>query len=146
MRTGAFRLVMVDDSDTDAEVVERWVRGCGWDVEFERISTCEEAIAYLETAVQARARVDLVLIDLSLPTCDGRTLLSTIKSNPAMKGIAAVIMTSSAREADIVDCYARGANGYVTKPVSTAEFRKHIETVMKYWISLAPRMGTSTQA
>ncbi|MCA9755277.1 MAG: response regulator [Candidatus Eisenbacteria bacterium] len=145
MRTGAFNLVMVDDNDVDAEVVERSIRASAWDIDFRRFATCEEAEAYLASAVRTHTRVDLVLIDLSLPTCDGRTLLSAIKSHPSTRGIAAVIMTSSARESDIADCYARGANGYVTKPVATADFRSNIETVLKYWVSLAPRIGTGPQ-
>ena len=43
MRTGAFNLVMVDDNDVDAEVVERSIRASAWDIDFRRFATCEEA-------------------------------------------------------------------------------------------------------
>ena len=71
-------------------------------------------------------RPDLVLLDLNLPRKDGREVLAEIKSDPALRSIPVVVLTTSKAEEDILRSYDLHANAYVTKPV---DFKRFIEVV-----------------
>lgn len=144
MSDDRFTLVLVDDSDVDAEMIARWVRRSPWEVDVIRFGTCEEGQIFLDNALQSRQRIDLVIVDLSLPGCDGRSLLSQVKARPELQHLPVVVLTSSARDDDVRDCYARGANGYVTKPVDASRFQERLDTILRYWIQHAPRVGVSS--
>src|SRR3712207_3314621 len=59
-----------------------------------------EAMEYLKDS--ANARPDLVLLDLNLPRKDGREVLAEIKSDPALRSIPVVVLTTSKAEEDIL--------------------------------------------
>ena len=62
-------------------------------------------------------RPDLILLDLNLPRMDGREVLSEIKSDPRLKTIPVVVLTTSRAEQDVLRSYELQANCYITKPV-----------------------------
>jgi CheY-like chemotaxis protein len=65
----------------------------------------------------AAPRPDLVLLDLNLPKLDGRAVLAEIKSDPALKLIPVVILTTSSAAVDVLKSYNLQANCYIAKPV-----------------------------
>ena len=79
---------------------------------------------------------DLVLLDLNLPRLDGREVLKTIKSDPALRHIPVVMLTSSDSERDIVKSYQLGANCYVTKPVGLESFRAIVNSIEEFWFTV----------
>ena len=58
---------------------------------------------------------DVILLDLNLPRKSGREVLEEIKSDPQLKQIPVVILTSSKNDEDICRAYNLHANCYVTK-------------------------------
>ena len=48
-----------------------------------------------------------------------------------------VMMTSSNQDRDIADCYRFGVNGYVTKPGNTDALAAVVETIERFWITVA---------
>jgi two-component system, chemotaxis family, response regulator Rcp1 len=94
-----------------------------------------EALNYLRRRggfTQAR-RPDLMLLDLNLPRKDGREVLAEIKSDPELRRIPVVILTSSAAEEDVVKSYNLYANCYITKPVELAQFTRVIRNIQNFW-------------
>lgn len=79
---------------------------------------------------------DVVLLDLNLPKKDGREVLAEIKSDPALKRIPVVIITSSEAEQDILRTYDLHANCYVTKPVDLDQFIKVIQSIESFWLTI----------
>ena len=69
---------------------------------------------------------DLVLLDLNLPRLDGREVLAAVKSDPVLRQIPIVVLTTSEAEQDVQHSYELYANAYVTKPV---EFDRFVEVV-----------------
>jgi len=63
-----------------------------------------------------------ILLDLNLPNRDGRSILQEIKTDPDLKRIPAVILTTSKAEEDILRTYDLHANCYITKPMDIEEF------------------------
>ena len=81
-------------------------------------------------------RPDLILLDLNLPRMDGRELLAVIKSDPDLKRIPVVVLTTSASERDILHSYNLHANCYITKPVDLQQFYTVIHSIELFWLSV----------
>lgn len=79
---------------------------------------------------------DVVLLDLNLPKMDGREVLAEIKSDPLLKRIPVVIITSSEAEKDILRTYDLHANCYVSKPVDLDQFIKVIQAIENFWLTI----------
>ena len=78
----------------------------------------------------------LILLDLKMPKKDGRTALKEIKSDPNLRSIPIVILTTSQAEEDIVRTYDLGASSYITKPVTFEEMVEVMKTLAKYWFQI----------
>lgn len=70
----------------------------------------------------------VVLLDLKMPKVDGLEVLRQMKSDPVLRRIPVVILTSSREEQDVIRSYDLGVNAYVVKPV---DFRKFVDSVRK---------------
>lgn len=81
-------------------------------------------------------RPGLILLDLNMPKKDGRECLQEIKSDPRLKNIRVVVMTTSKAEEDILRTYDLGASSYVTKPVTFDGLVDVIQTLGKYWLEI----------
>jgi CheY-like chemotaxis protein len=81
-----------------------------------------------------------VLLDISLPRLDGIEVLQRLRECEAdsqyQTRIPVVIFSTSRLGADRERAYAAGANSYVAKPASFAEFRLVLERIGRYWTDL----------
>lgn len=76
----------------------------------------------------------VILIDLKMPKVSGLEVLKQIKSDPRLKSIPVVILTSSAEDPDIKEAYSLGANSYIVKPVDFNVFFKTVADLGLYWL------------
>ena len=81
-------------------------------------------------------RPDLVLLDLNLPRKDGREVLAEVKSDPDLRTIPIVVLTTSEAEEDIVRSYDLHANAYVTKPVDFERFIEVVRQIDDFFVSV----------
>ena len=81
-------------------------------------------------------RPDLILLDLNLPKKNGREVLAEIKSDPNLKRIPVVILTTSRDEQDILVSYNLHANCYITKPVDLTQFMTVVKSVEDFWMCI----------
>jgi chemotaxis family two-component system response regulator Rcp1 len=82
-------------------------------------------------------RPDIILLDLNLPKKDGRQVLSEIKSDEALRPIPVVILTTSQAEEDVLRSYDLHANCYVTKPVDLEKFMTVVQSIDRFWLTIA---------
>ncbi|MCM2315764.1 MAG: response regulator [Thermoanaerobaculia bacterium] len=96
-----------------------------------------EAMSFLrqEDSWMNAPRPDLILLDLNLPRMDGREVLALIKSDPDLKTIPTVILTTSEAEADIVKSYQLQANCYLSKPVQLEAFESLVRSINDFWLT-----------
>jgi CheY-like chemotaxis protein len=141
-------ILLVDDSQEDAEVVGRVLKAAGWSCPFHHCWTGDEALDFLRRRgphAQSRASFQpgMILLDLNLPGSDGRDVLQEIKSDPALKSIPVVVLTTSQDERDVHWCYQAGANSYVQKPVCLDDMVRSLRVVLEYWFKtvLLPNSG-----
>lgn len=98
----------------------------------------EEALDYLYQRGNFKMRSDahpaVVLLDLKMPKVDGLEVLRQIKSDPGLKTIPVVVLTSSREERDLVASYDLGVNAFVVKPVDFHQFVDSIKQLGAFWI------------
>ena len=99
----------------------------------------EEALAMLrrEGRYAGHPRPDLILLDLNLPRMDGREVLQTIKSDPALQRIPIIVLTSSAAEIDVLKSYDLKANSYIVKPVDFDRLQEIVASIESFWLTVA---------
>src|SRR5262245_57296629 len=84
----------------------------------------------------ASPRPGLILLDLNMPKKDGREALEEIKSDPKLRPIRVIVLTTSKAEEDILRSYDLSAASYITKPVTFAALTEVIKTLGKYWLEI----------
>jgi CheY-like chemotaxis protein len=78
----------------------------------------------------------VMLLDIKMPKLNGLEVLRQMKSDPALKNLPVVMLTSSREEPDLAASYALGANAYVVKPVDFAQFVDAVKQVGAFWAVL----------
>jgi CheY-like chemotaxis protein len=71
-----------------------------------------------------------------MPKMDGREALREIKSDPQLRTIPVVILTTSRAEQDVLKTYDMGVNCFITKPVSFTAFVEVTRTIGHYWFDI----------
>lgn len=127
--------LLVEDDDTHAHLVTRSLSRSRVGNRVHRVSDGEQALRFLrgEGEFSNESRPDVVLLDLKLPKVDGLEVLQIIKSDPHLKTIPVVVMTTSDAESDRASAYEYHANSYVVKPVDFDKFRQLVNDLCLYW-------------
>jgi CheY-like chemotaxis protein len=107
------------------------------------VSDGEQALDYLRGTgdYTDRIRPDLVLLDLNLPRKDGREVLAEVKSDPDLRTIPIVVLTTSEAEEDVLKSYQLHANAYVTKPVDFERFVSIVRQIDDFFVSVVRLPG-----
>ena len=131
-------VLLVEDSDADAEMTLRTLKKRGIANRIERVRDGVEAMEFLNANGAHAARQGgmprLVLLDLKMPRMDGLQVLREMKADARLRKIPVVMMTSSREEGDLIESYELGVNSYVVKPVDFGEFAETIAQVGMYWM------------
>lgn len=98
----------------------------------------EELLTYLQQdpPYEDAGRPDVILLDLNMPKKSGHECLSVIKSDPALRSIPVIILTSSSAEEDIVSSYELGVNSYIRKPITFGSLVKIVRSLGEYWFEV----------
>lgn len=144
------RILLVDDSPRDTEMALHALEAHNLANEVTTLRDGAEALDYLyrrgEFAGRPKGLPAVILLDLKMPRVDGLEVLRQIKSDPKLKVIPVVVMTSSREEPDLVKSYELGVNAYVVKPVKFEEFVEAVKQLGAFWAILNERPpGTTWQ-
>ena len=141
-------ILLVEDNPKDLELTLAALRRCALANPIEVTRDGAEALDYMYARGNWLQRPSgdpaVVLLDLKLPKVDGLEVLERVKSDPALKQIPVVMLTSSREESDLVASYQLGVNAFVVKPVDVQAFLKAIQDLGVFWAVLnepPPRIG-----
>lgn len=131
-------ILLVEDNPGDVRLTKEALKEGTIPSNLNVVMDGAEAILYLqkEEKYQDKPRPDLILLDLNLPKKDGREVLSTIKTDPSLKRIPVVVLTTSNAETDILKAYDLHANCYITKPVDFNKFIEVIIAIEQFWLTM----------
>jgi two-component system response regulator len=98
-----------------------------------------EALAFLrrEAPYTHACEPDLILLDLNLPGKPGLEVLEEVSTEPILRRIPCVVLTSSHAARDIVRSYELCANCYVVKPTDFEQFQKIVHLLEEFWLTAA---------
>src|SRR6516164_8151938 len=121
-----FHILLIEDSRADAKIIERALREGDIAHRLTVIPDGRHALDYLfslrEEPAGSDREPDLILLDLNLPGLSGCQVLTQIKSDPDLRIIPVIILTTSQREEDVLQTYQAGANTYISKPAEYSRY------------------------
>jgi CheY-like chemotaxis protein len=131
------RILLAEDNENDIELTLTALQECRLSNEVEVVRDGAEALDYVYHREKYSGRVDglpcVILLDLKMPRIDGLEVLRQIKSDPALRFIPVVMLTSSREEKDLVLSYDLGVNAFVVKPVDFEQFLQAIRALGMFW-------------
>ena len=136
-----FIILMADDDADDCLLIRDAIEETGYPHELHVVRDGEELGDYLHHrgdygALRAAPRPDLILLDLKMPKRDGHEALGDLKSDPTLRRIPVVALTTSRANNDIMSAYDLGVNSYMAKPATFRGLVDAMKTLLKYWSEL----------
>ena len=116
--------MIIEDEKDIADLVEYHLRQAGFPV-----LKAPDGPEGLELA--KKQRPGLVILDLMLPTMDGKDVCRVLKSNSLTRSIPVLMLTAKAEEVDRIVGFELGADDYVTKPFSPRELVLRVKAILQ---------------
>jgi CheY-like chemotaxis protein len=129
-------ILMAEDDDGHAQLVQERFQSVGVNNPIIRFRDGKEAWAFLSGTEKAGiqpGKAYLLLLDIRMPHMDGVEVLRRVKSDPRLKNIPVIMLTTTDDPKEIGLCYELGCNNYLTKPV---EFEKFAEVIKRLGLFL----------
>jgi len=141
--TEAADLLLVEDSPDDVLLTREALRDATFPTRLHVVEDGEAALAFMrrEDEYAEAPRPDLILLDLNLPRLSGIEVLQALKSDPELKRIPVVVLTTSASERDVDQAYEEHVNAYVRKPLELDAFMQVVRLVDEYWLGVVTLPG-----
>ena len=129
------RIVLsVDDSMDDTLLLQRACHRAGVRFKLQAVDDGTKAIAYLRGLDGYSDRTNhpfpnLVLLDLKMPLKTGFEVLDWLRAQPDLSNLPVAVFTASQHEADVREAYRKGANYFLTKPITYEELVEMAQTL-----------------
>lgn len=122
-------VLLIEDNEVEIELAL---------IAFRRVRPDEQVIVATDgqRALDTLATLQpaLILLDLSLPSVDGWTVLRWIRDSERLRMVPVVIFSGAATQERVRDAYTLGANSYVVKPSDYLKYEEMIQKTATYWI------------
>ncbi len=146
MKNKPITLLLADDDPDDRLLAKQALEKSRLANDLRCVEDGEELLDYLRHRGQyadpkESPRPGLILLDLNMPRKDGREALREIKSDPKLRDIPVVVLTTSKAEEDIARSYNLGVNSYITKPVKFSALVEVMKALGKYWFEIVELPG-----
>lgn len=101
----------------------------------------EEAMMYLNGVGKYANRAEyplpaFILLEIKMPGMDGFEVLRWIRTQPGLRTLRVVMLTSSSDMRDVNLAYQLGANSFLVKPVDFERFVEISRAMSGYWLWL----------
>jgi two-component system response regulator len=134
-------ILLVEDSEEDAELAIAGLKARNLGSKVVHLVDGDAALEFIFAASVAANGLAantprLIVLDLSLSGTDGVEILRQLKEEERTRQIPVVVMTGSANEKEMVECYRLGVNSYVSKPVDAKRYSQLVGEIAHYWLTV----------
>jgi signal transduction histidine kinase/CheY-like chemotaxis protein/DNA-binding LacI/PurR family transcriptional regulator/HPt (histidine-containing phosphotransfer) domain-containing protein len=134
------RVLCVDDNATNRMILAKMMEGFGCRVDV--VSSGAKALEALRNAQRLGDSFRVMLLDMQMPGMDGEQTARAIKSDPSVRGVDIIILTSMGQRGDATRLEALGVAAYLVKPVKRQMLFDTLRTVLAHTKEKQPRMVT----
>ncbi len=129
-------ILLVEDSKADIRLVQEVLKTSTVPHQLMIVRNGMDAMAYLrqEGEFSESPRPNLIVLDLNLPRKDGREVLAEIKTDPNLKRIPVIVLTTSSNDQDIQESYDLYVNCYITKSRNLKDLFKLVKGIESFWL------------
>lgn len=134
-------ILIADDDPEDRMLAEDALKESRLANDIRFVEDGEELLEYLHARgryapPEHTPRPGIILLDLNMPRKDGREALKELKSDPELRRIPVVVLTTSKAEEDIYRTYDLGVNSFITKPVTFDALVQIMRALGQYWFEI----------
>jgi len=132
-------ILLAEDDEDDILLVRRAFKDLGILNPLHVVRDGDEAMAYLKGVGEYSNRAEyplpsLLLLDLKMPRIDGFEVLQWIRSEPSLRPLRVIVLTSSGQMQDVNEAYRLGANSFLVKPQDFSNFITLLNSLQSYWL------------
>ena len=137
-RMKAAHILLVEDNEGDIVLTIDAFEESKIKIEISVTKNGKEALDFLfkRGAYTSAKMPDLILLDINIPIFNGHEVLQQIKSDPVLKKIPVIMLTTSSNQKDIDRAYENHSNCYIKKPLDMEDFLKAISKIEEFWLEL----------
>jgi CheY-like chemotaxis protein len=137
--TRKIEVLLIEDNPGDVRLIREAFKDSKVVGNFQVTGDGESAIEYLSKIGDngLNSRPDIIFLDLNLPKKNGLEVLEEVKSNPLLRSIPIVVLTTSNSEEHIYRSYRLNANCYIIKPVDFDQFINVAKVIESFWFNIA---------
>jgi CheY-like chemotaxis protein len=136
-------ILMAEDDDLDFELAEEVFARSRLSCRLYRFADGLDLLDFLLARGRHADRVIdkrvpcIILLDMNMPVMEGRATLKELKTNPSLRMLPVIMLTSTPAQEDVINAYDLGANSFVRKPLTFGEFVEVVNALKLFWFDVA---------
>ncbi len=130
-------LLVVDDNESNRDIIARQLRRRGYDVV--TAADGERAIAIVDAQP-----IDLIILDIMMPGIDGLEVLSRLRRTHSAAQLPIIMASAKSDSPDIVKSAELGANDHVGKPLDFDIVLAKVQALLRLKEAASPPPGKAT--
>ena len=129
------RVLLAEDSDSDAELLMLALEEAKASVELTRVENGDECLRYLrkQPPYQSVKSPDILILDINMPVKNGLEVMREVMEDPALRSQPVIVLSTSDSACDIDAMYGFRCNAFAKKPSGYPEFVELMKTLMDHW-------------
>lgn len=130
---GALTILLVEDDDGHAVLIQRSLRPEEHSLNIIRVADGQKALDFIATMGQRGPDEPVVVfLDLNLPVVDGFQVLERLKGDAETRRIPVIVITTTDDRREMERCYDIGANAYISKPMAFDRFSMTMKSLGQF--------------
>ena len=132
-------ILLIEDNEGDVLLTLDAFEECRIKIDISVAKNGREALDFLfmRGAFTKAKRPDLILLDINMPIFNGHQVLQQLKTDPSLKKIPVIMLTTSSDQKDIDKAFENHCNGYMKKPLEVSEFLKVVLKIEEFCLELS---------
>lgn len=124
------KILLIEDDSIEVMKLNRAIKKLELSHDLIEARDGEQALSLLK---EEKGLPDIIFLDLNMPKINGIEFLRILKSDPVLRFLPTIILTTSNNKKDMLECYEVGIAGYILKPLKYDHYVDKIEKTLAYW-------------